>query len=103
MISYKIIVQHNSDQHRHSLPVKRVMPGDADYEQVVFQRTMHNMQYNVGDRVKVRRTPRKGVITSIERDIKKVNWFKHRPMPLTITFDDGETLFAHPSQIKRTK
>ena len=79
------------------------MPGDADYKQVVFERTMHNMQYLVGDRVKVRRTPRKGRIVSIERDINKVNWFKQRPMPLTIEFDDGETLYAHPSQIKRTK
>jgi hypothetical protein len=100
MIKYDIIVNHPHDQKNTKVIVK---PGDTNFHEIVFQRNLKACQYTAGQRVKQRGGHIRGTILSIERDITKINWSKHKPMFVEVLFDDKTHVLCNPSQLKRTK
>lgn len=102
MISYKLIVQNTVDV-KH--PEQRVVvkPGDVNYKDIVLQRNLKINRFQAGDRVKVRKSAKRGNIMEVITDIKDVNWDRNKAHFLVVQWDDGSTAMCSPSQLKPSK
>lgn len=99
MISYKIIVQNTTDQRPSRLVVK---PGDPGFKEVVFQRNLSRCRWKIGDRVKVRRSSKRGTIKEIITTFDEVAWEHNKPKFIVVDFD-GQLLRCDYSQLKGSK
>jgi hypothetical protein len=68
-----------------------------------LQRAINALPYKENERVKVRRSARRGTIQHIEHDPDLVNWISNRPHYIKVLFDDGIVQYCHHSQLKRSK
>ena len=94
MISYRIITKHTSDQ-------KNKFNGNTDAKEMIFRRSVSSCQFKTGDRVKIRRSIRRGNVEDIILDSEQINWVGKIPHYLQVKFDDGVVMLCNPSQLKR--
>jgi hypothetical protein len=102
MISYKIIVQNTADI-KHPEARKVVAPGEPDFRETVFRRNLAQNRFKEGDRIKMRKTAKRGFIVEVIRDIKNVNWERNRPHFLVVQWDDKSTNMCIHTQLKPSK
>jgi len=101
MIQYKIVSRCASPDQKPQNP-DRVRQGEPGYQEFILKRALAATQLKEQERVKVRRTPRKGVIERIHNDPEQINWVKNIPHFIQVKFDDGVTMMCHYSQLKRS-
>lgn len=98
MISYKIV----SNAGEKPTKARLLKPGSSDYKERVLERAVKSNQLEVGEYVKIRRTPQKGVIKEIRLEVDKINWKNNQPLFIVVEIDGREVL-AHHSQLKRAR
>ena len=102
MISYKLIIQNTVDVKHPELPVV-VKPGDDNFKAVVLQRNLKINRFKAGDRVKVRKSARRGNVMEVITDVKCVNWDRNKAHFLVVQWEDGSTAMCSPSQLKPSR
>ena len=102
MIQYKIVSRFADPRQTPKNP-ERVRQGEEGYQEFILKRAINATQLKVDERVKVRRTPRKGTIQRIVNNVNDVNWVKGTPHFIEVKFDDGVTMMCHYSQLKRSR
>lgn len=70
-------------------------------DEATFERAITACRFSVGDRIKLRGTPRKGYVTEIVQDITRIKWMGRQPQFILITMDDLATYIAANSQLKK--
>lgn len=69
---------------------------------MIFKRSLTSCTFKSGERVKIRRSIRRGNIQRIEDDINKINWVGKVPHYIEVKFDDGVHMMCNPGQLKRS-
>lgn len=90
MISYEII-SNSSKPTATSLNPK----------EEILSRSLTRCNFKVGDTVKVRRTPNRGVIKEIIYKFEDVKWEKNTPYNIAVEFVTGDTKLCNPYQLKK--
>lgn len=88
MISYKI--------------VSKKQPQTSSPNIKLFEDALKRCTFKAGDRIKVRGTANRGIITEIEQSIDYVLWKGKMPQFIAIKLDDDKEFLASPNQIKRS-
>ena len=95
MITYQVI-SNNTKTSKH--------PAKFLSKQEIFTRVFNNTKHlKAGQYVKIKRTPNKGVVVEIIKDMERVNWQSNRPFFVLLKMDTGEEVLAHPSQLKNVR
>lgn len=69
---------------------------------MIFKRSLTACNFKAGDRVKIRRSIRRGDVLRIVDDIDKINWVGKVPHYVEVKFDDSVIMMCNPSQLKRS-
>lgn len=101
MITYRIVSRNiNQDEIKHL--THALDPSHPSFKETVWKRHLTKNQLKVGDRVKLRRTPRKGKIVHIAYDFKDVVWEVNSPKYIFVEFDDGTKGTYSFNELKRS-
>lgn len=65
-----------------------------------FERALSKCRFRVGNRVKIRGTPKKGTITIILSDINDIKWHGMMPQFIVVNVDNEGEILAAPVQLK---
>jgi hypothetical protein len=66
----------------------------------VFERSLNKCYFNVGDKVKIRGTPKRGEIIDIATKAEHVEWVNNRPHYICVIIKD-DMILCNPGQLKR--
>lgn len=88
MISYKI--------------VSKKQPQTSSPNIKLFEDALKRCTFKAGDRIKVRGTANKGIITTIGQSVNDISWEGKMPRFIAIKLDDNKEFLVSPNQIKRS-
>ena len=99
MIKYKIVSRESGNPSPDRR--RKVTPKDPDFKEVVIERHLRNLPFNIGDSATIRGTSKRVTIQSYIRDYSKIIWHHNKPKFIVVTMDEtGKEYVVSADQLK---